>query len=191
MAYLFIKEIAEKTSAEEVIIIVSTLLKDLNSDNELFRANSLRVLSRILDVGSIMPSSSSSLGLAPLPNRALHQASHRPQKPDRRLLRPPLRPLPAQRESGGDSSLVQRNRPIAELRRRDGPIPRFSPPFRHETQRPARARQGGSTFPRLGVVGGAAAAAIAVFAVGGLPASSCRHFAASRRSRAGASPRAF
>ena len=26
------------------------LLKDLNSDNELFRANSLRVLSRILDV---------------------------------------------------------------------------------------------------------------------------------------------
>ncbi|CBK24517.2 uncharacterized protein [Blastocystis hominis] len=49
MAYLFIKEIAEKTSAEEVIIIVSTLLKDLNSDNELFRANSLRVLSRILD----------------------------------------------------------------------------------------------------------------------------------------------
>ncbi|KNB46255.1 coatomer subunit [Blastocystis sp. subtype 4] len=43
-------EVAEKTSAEEVIIVVSTLLKDLNSDNELFRANSLRVLSRILDV---------------------------------------------------------------------------------------------------------------------------------------------
>lgn len=50
MTYLFIKEVAEKTSAEEVIIVVSTLLKDLNSDNELFRANSLRVLSRILDV---------------------------------------------------------------------------------------------------------------------------------------------
>ena len=48
---LFIKEVAEKTSAEEVIIVVSTLLKDLNSENELFRANSLRVLSRILDVG--------------------------------------------------------------------------------------------------------------------------------------------
>ena len=49
-ANVLAKEIAEKTSAEEVIIIVSTLLKDLNSDNELFRANSLRVLSRILDV---------------------------------------------------------------------------------------------------------------------------------------------
>ena len=51
MTYLFIKEVAEKTSAEEVIIVVSTLLKDLNSENELIRANSLRVLSRILDVG--------------------------------------------------------------------------------------------------------------------------------------------
>lgn len=50
MTYLFIKEVAEKTSAEEVIIVVQQLLKDLNSDNELFRANSLRVLSRILDV---------------------------------------------------------------------------------------------------------------------------------------------
>ena len=51
MTYLFIKEVAENTSAEEVIIVVSSLLKDLNSENELFRANSLRVLSRILDVG--------------------------------------------------------------------------------------------------------------------------------------------
>lgn len=190
MAYLFIKEIAEKTSAEEVIIIVSTLLKDLNSDNELFRANSLRVLSRILDVLPTL-TSSSSLGIAPLPDRALHQASHRPQKPDRRLLRSAMRPLPAQREPRRDSPLVQRDRPIIELLRRDGPVPRFSPPFRHETQRPARSRQGGSTFPRLGVAGGAAAAAIAVFAAGGLLASSCRAFAASRRSRLRASPRAF
>ena len=52
MTYLFIKEVAEKTSAEEVIIVVSTLLKNLNSENELFRANSLRVLSRILDVAA-------------------------------------------------------------------------------------------------------------------------------------------
>ena len=52
MTYLFIKEVAEKTSAEEVIIVVSTLLKDLNSENELIRANSLRVLSRILDVAA-------------------------------------------------------------------------------------------------------------------------------------------
>lgn len=52
MTYLFIKEVAEKTSADQVIIVVQQLLKDLNSDNELFRANSLRVLSRILDVVS-------------------------------------------------------------------------------------------------------------------------------------------
>lgn len=52
MTYLFIKEVAEKTSADQVIIVVQQLLKDLNSDNELFRANSLRVLSRILDVAS-------------------------------------------------------------------------------------------------------------------------------------------
>lgn len=54
MTYLFIKEVAEKTSADQVIIVVQQLLKDLNSDNELFRANSLRVLSRILDVTSII-----------------------------------------------------------------------------------------------------------------------------------------
>lgn len=53
MTYLFFKEVAEKASSEDVIMVVSTLLKDLNSDNELFRANSLRVLSRILDVHSV------------------------------------------------------------------------------------------------------------------------------------------
>ena len=58
MTYLFLKEVAEKTSAEEIIIVVSSLLKDLNSENELFRANSLRVLSRILDV--LFPHSPSS-----------------------------------------------------------------------------------------------------------------------------------
>ena len=42
--------VAKVASNDLFVIVVSTLLKDLNSDNELFRANSLRVLSRILDV---------------------------------------------------------------------------------------------------------------------------------------------
>ena len=74
MTYLFIKEVAEKTSAEEVIIVVSTLLKDLNSENELFRANSLRVLSRILDVPERFLSH---LGVDACAGGALHQAGHR------------------------------------------------------------------------------------------------------------------
>ncbi|KAK8801120.1 hypothetical protein WA158_001891 [Blastocystis sp. Blastoise] len=53
MTYLFIKEVAEKTSSEEVIIVVSTLLKDLNSETELFRSNAVRVLSRILDANML------------------------------------------------------------------------------------------------------------------------------------------
>ena len=35
MTYLFIKEVAEKTSAEEVIIVVQQLLKDLKGMKEL------------------------------------------------------------------------------------------------------------------------------------------------------------
>ena len=50
MMYLFIKEVAEATKADEVIIVTQSLTKDMNSDVDLYRANAIRVLCRIIDV---------------------------------------------------------------------------------------------------------------------------------------------
>jgi len=47
MVYLVIKEL--EASESEVFIITSSLIKDMNSKTDCFRANSIRVLSRILD----------------------------------------------------------------------------------------------------------------------------------------------
>lgn len=49
MVYLCIKEI--RPSPDEVIIITSSLIKDMNSKNDLYRANSIRVLCQIIDPG--------------------------------------------------------------------------------------------------------------------------------------------
>lgn len=46
---MFIKEVAEATSSNEVIIVTSSLIKDMNSNTELYRGNAIRVLSKILD----------------------------------------------------------------------------------------------------------------------------------------------
>lgn len=48
MVYQFIKEIVDATSAEEVIIVVSCLTKDMNSEEDLYRGNSIRVLAKVL-----------------------------------------------------------------------------------------------------------------------------------------------
>ena len=50
MMYLFIKEVAETTAKDDVIIVTQSLTKDMNSDVDLYRANSIRVLCRIIDV---------------------------------------------------------------------------------------------------------------------------------------------
>lgn len=47
--YLMIKEICP--SADEVIIVTSSLMKDMNSKTDLYRANAIRVLCRITDGG--------------------------------------------------------------------------------------------------------------------------------------------
>ena len=47
MVYLCIKEIS--STADEVIIITSSLIKDMSSKNDLYRANALRVLCKIID----------------------------------------------------------------------------------------------------------------------------------------------
>jgi coatomer protein complex subunit gamma len=47
MVYLCIKEFIP--SSDEVIIITSSLMKDMNSPSELYRANAIRVLCRIID----------------------------------------------------------------------------------------------------------------------------------------------
>ncbi|XP_059653824.1 coatomer subunit gamma-2-like [Cornus florida] len=47
MVYLMIKEISP--SADEVIIVTSSLMKDMNSNTDMYRANAIRVLCRITD----------------------------------------------------------------------------------------------------------------------------------------------
>ncbi|CAM9871415.1 unnamed protein product, partial [Chrysoparadoxa australica] len=49
MMYLFIKEVAEATNPDDVIIVTSSLTKDMNCPEDLYRANSIRVLARIID----------------------------------------------------------------------------------------------------------------------------------------------
>jgi len=49
MVYLIIKEICP--SADEVIIVTSSLMKDMNSPIDLYRANAIRVLCNITDAG--------------------------------------------------------------------------------------------------------------------------------------------
>lgn len=52
MVYLCIKDICP--SADEVIIVTSSLMKDLNSNVDLYRSNSVRVLCKIIDSGLLM-----------------------------------------------------------------------------------------------------------------------------------------
>ena len=47
MVYLCIKDICP--SADEVIIVTSSLMKDMNSKTDLYRSNSVRVLCKIID----------------------------------------------------------------------------------------------------------------------------------------------
>ncbi|XP_024367632.1 coatomer subunit gamma-2 [Physcomitrium patens] len=49
MVYIMIKEISP--SSDEVIIVTSSLMKDMNSKTDLYRANAIRVLCRITDGG--------------------------------------------------------------------------------------------------------------------------------------------
>lgn len=52
MVYLVIKEVIP--ASDEVIIITSSLMKDMNSANELYRANAIRVLCRIIDPSMLL-----------------------------------------------------------------------------------------------------------------------------------------
>ncbi|EHA8590933.1 coatomer subunit gamma-2 [Cocos nucifera] len=47
MVYLMIKELSP--SSDEVIMVTSSLMKDINSKNDMYRANAIRVLCRIID----------------------------------------------------------------------------------------------------------------------------------------------
>jgi len=53
MTYLFIKEIYERCDSSDVIIVTSCLTKDMTCDVDLYRANSLRVLCRIIDAAML------------------------------------------------------------------------------------------------------------------------------------------
>lgn len=49
MMYLFIKDIADTCNPDDVIIVTSSLTKDMNTGEDLYRANSMRVLAKIID----------------------------------------------------------------------------------------------------------------------------------------------
>jgi len=53
MVYLFIKEVADACNPDDVIIVTSSLTKDMNSQEDLYRANSIRVLARIIDTAML------------------------------------------------------------------------------------------------------------------------------------------
>jgi hypothetical protein len=47
--YLFIKEISNTTDRDDVIIVTSSLVHDMNSKDDLYKANAMRVLAKIID----------------------------------------------------------------------------------------------------------------------------------------------
>lgn len=49
MMYLFIKDIADTCNPDDVIIVTSSLTKDMNTGEDLYRANAMRVLAKIID----------------------------------------------------------------------------------------------------------------------------------------------
>ena len=50
MTYLFIKEVAETCNPDDIIIVTASLTKDMNkNDEDLYRANAMRVLAKIID----------------------------------------------------------------------------------------------------------------------------------------------
>jgi coatomer protein complex subunit gamma len=53
MVYLFIKDVAETCDPDDVIIVTSSLTKDMTCDVDLYRANALRVLARIVDAAML------------------------------------------------------------------------------------------------------------------------------------------
>eukprot|EP00591_Stephanopyxis_turris_P008575 CAMPEP_0195517586 /NCGR_PEP_ID=MMETSP0794_2-20130614/11021_1 /TAXON_ID=515487 /ORGANISM="Stephanopyxis turris, Strain CCMP 815" /LENGTH=941 /DNA_ID=CAMNT_0040646409 /DNA_START=44 /DNA_END=2869 /DNA_ORIENTATION=+ len=53
MVYLFIKEMAESCNPDDVIIVTSSLTKDMTCDVDLYRANALRVLAKIVDAAML------------------------------------------------------------------------------------------------------------------------------------------
>jgi len=53
MMYLFIKEVAETCNPDDVIIVTSSLTKDMNVGEDLYRANSMRVLAKIIDAAML------------------------------------------------------------------------------------------------------------------------------------------
>ena len=49
MVYLFLKEVAATTDPSNLLIVTQSLVKDMFHETPLYRANSIRVLSRIVD----------------------------------------------------------------------------------------------------------------------------------------------
>ena len=53
MTYLFIKEVAETCNQDDVIIVTQSLVKDMTTGEDLYRANAMRVLAKIIDAAML------------------------------------------------------------------------------------------------------------------------------------------
>jgi len=53
MVYLFIKEVAEACDPDDVVIVTACLTRDMHSQEDLFRANAIRVLAKIIDASML------------------------------------------------------------------------------------------------------------------------------------------
>ena len=49
MVYLVLKELAPLAEQDHIIIVIASLTKDMNDKNEIYRANAIRVLCRIIE----------------------------------------------------------------------------------------------------------------------------------------------
>jgi hypothetical protein len=108
LLYLVIKDLSP--SQDEVIIVTSTLTKDMTSKSDLLRANATRVLCTITDVPPPLPRPSPPPPvLPPCPDRALPQAvPHR--QAGRRLVRSPrVGPPPCRRQRGRCAAVGDRD----------------------------------------------------------------------------------
>ena len=75
MVYLVIKDL--KVDSDSSLIVVSCLSKDMTSDVDLFRANAIRVLAKVMDVSSLNAIDCVFAGGNGWADRALPQTSHR------------------------------------------------------------------------------------------------------------------
>ena len=125
MVYLGIKELS--SIADDVIIVTSSLTKDMTGKEDTYRAPAIRALTAITDVGYSLLTNTLFLYLADecavfvaehdaSSHRALHEAGHGGQIACRQQCRPSEQRPPVQNGAGSDQALGERGARSSEFR---------------------------------------------------------------------------